>query len=496
MKEINFNIPLRYLPQDSNEIKPPCSHKLLEFIDDYFSWTSHYYKPVSSDSGLKNRRIIELSPKEYKQSGLMKFIKIMTYLTGIIPIIMIFAKLIYRGTIHLELENKKNSTDTSTSKSSSEKKESSSSVSFEALPEPLIIPGLGRDISCDEFLFYTRHIQIHPEFTTIHTLEEQIEAHDRAKAFLQDSMKKLGGSVDFVVSQPRMNIPDRDSFADITDLDKDLFFMELTAGVGRDIQNDAKKKGRVVLYGVASQFNGGEAPSRRTVSLDRTIITYRNDGTQGPQAQLQFPDGQILIINLGAHLGYNGLCRVLDEDTKNTIQHGYFTPTQDQRDLIIALLKDNGHLIEYPCYGNIPKGDGNSEKVYEMLAAAPAFGRYNQDLEPEEQEEIQYLCAVHSFRAQFHEAIKLAKENPDKQLIFKPTGVGLGVFGNDEQVVAKAFYVAAKEYEKRLKKNNVQVRFQVYYSDWERSKAGKLVKALELSEFVDDTSSSDSRSSS
>ncbi len=39
------------------------------------------------------------------------------------------------------------------------------------------------------------------------------------------------------------------------------------------------------------------------------------------------------------------------------------TPTSNEIDQVIQLLNERGNLIEYPCYGNIPKGAGNTEKV-------------------------------------------------------------------------------------------------------------------------------------
>ncbi len=101
-------------------------------------------------------------------------------------------------------------------------------------------------------------------------------------------MEGLGGSVEFI-SPPAWSAPQMQHINNIRDLDKSLFFMELSSGVQQDIQNDGKNNNIVVLYGVASQYNGGEEPNKYTVPLGQTLFTYQSDHTQGPQAQLQFP---------------------------------------------------------------------------------------------------------------------------------------------------------------------------------------------------------------
>ena len=98
-----------------------------------------------------------------------------------------------------------------------------------------------------------------------------------------------------------------------------------------------------------------------------------------------------------------------------------------------------------------------------MLVAAPAFGQYTINvLVEEDQNEIEYLCALQGYRAQFQQIIQLAENNPTKKAIFKPTAPGLGVFGNKAENVAKAFYMAAKEYESQLQEKNISVQLQVF----------------------------------
>lgn len=115
-----------------------------------------------------------------------------------------------------------------------------------------------------------------------------------------------------------------------------------------------------------------------------------------------------------------------------------------------------------------------------MLVAAPAFGHYSIGKRKDGQEsEIEFLCALHAYRAQFQQVIQLATLTPEKQVVFKPTAAGLGVFDNKPENIAKAFYVAAKEHENQLREKNVKVRFQVWTG---RGKAKDMADHLGLNE--------------
>ncbi|ADI38887.1 hypothetical protein [Waddlia chondrophila] len=327
------------------------------------------------------------------------------------------------------------------------------------------------------------HIQkIDPEFTEVKSIIEQREAHKNAKKYMQQEAERIGAEVFFVLPGKLSSCPKVDD-VEIKHLDAKVFTWQNTNGVQGDIQADGKNSDHVVLYGVASQFNSCEAVSRFTPEPGTAVETYRTDPTQGPGAQLQFPDEQVEIINHAANLGFNGLCEVLDDSTKNAVKHGYLTPkTEKSASIVIEQLKANGHKMEFPCIGNIPKG-ANTEKVYEILVAAPAFGIYSLGkITDQKKKKIEFLCALQSYRAQFQQALKLAALHPQKQLIFKPTAPGLGVFGNRVDNVAKAFYVAAKEYESRLIDKKIQVRLQVFQS---RGSARMMANTLRLTQWIE-----------
>lgn len=324
-------------------------------------------------------------------------------------------------------------------------------------------------------------VAIDKNFTSNTPIEFQRKAHETSKTWLKEALHKVGAEIDYishsVTSTPKqMDVRMRE-------LDSDVFRFEHTTGVLGDIKRDGQRADDTeVVYGVASQFNGCEAPGRYTIKPRDAVKVYKGDRTQGPQAQLAFSENQVELINCGGNLGYNGLCKVLDEDTKDQVAHGYFTPSEDKVKEVIEQLQNSGQNIEYPCIAAIPS-DGN-KKVHQILVAAPAFGMYGGWLlEHSDKLEIQFLCALHGYRAQFEKCIQIAK-NSQKSVIFKPTAVGLGAFDNIPGIVASAFYQAASEYQNFLKTNHVTVAFQIYKPEGGEpdEKASFMAEELKLSE--------------
>ncbi len=295
---------------------------------------------------------------------------------------------------------------------------------------------------------------------TSHSIQIQRDAHEDAKNFLKKLLPKVGAGIE-IISPPDLACPKVIDVSISNDLDPTVFCWMNTNSVGDDIQTDGKRTDNIiVVYGVASQFNGCESPSRATVPPGQAVPVYEGDGTQGPEAQLQFGKHQVELINCGGNKAFNGLCYVLDDATRTAVEHGYFTPSKDEAEKVIQQLTEKGKNIEYLCVGNIPT-DGQ-KPVYLILVAAPAFGMYtkNNTVTGKNREEIEFLCALHGFRAQYQQCINLAKRE-GKEVIFKPAAVGLGVFKNDPKVVVKALYQASKEFETELRNNKVSVRFQV-----------------------------------
>lgn len=319
-------------------------------------------------------------------------------------------------------------------------------------------------------------------FTTNKTIDEQRIAHEASKDYLKNELGSMGADVSFVAPPALSPEQSMDNTFISEPLNSSVFSWESSNGVQGDIQRDGKNSSERVVYGVASQFNTCEASARFTPQPGTAVETYKTDHTQGPGAQLQFVNQQVETLNNAANQGFNGLCKVLDESTKTAMKHGYLTPqSYEEADAIIRQLKENGDKLEFPCVGNIPKGDGNTESVYQMLVAAPAFGVYDipSNVTLEQKNEIQFLIALQNYRGQFQQSIALAKQDPSKPLVFKPTAPGLGVFGNQPGIVAKAFYAAAKEYENDLRDNGVQVRLQVFRGT---GKAREMANFLRLQE--------------
>lgn len=310
----------------------------------------------------------------------------------------------------------------------------------------------------------------------------QRQAHESTKNWLIEALTEIGGDIQFI-RPPKLDIPQWTTIhlADLPPLDASVFSWHNTAGVQIDIQRDGCRiaEGVEIVYGVASQFNGCEAALRMTIPPGEAFEAYRGDNTQGPQAQLQFGEAQVEILNAAGNLGFNALVYVLNEATKDALSHGYFTPTHHNIDQVIAQLKAEGDKIEYICIRNTPTRGNQS--VYQFLAAAPALGMYAEEISAHltdyQSRELQFLSALYGYRAQFAASLELAQEN--RSVIFKPTAVGLGVFGNEVSVVAKAFYAAASEIQEELKAKNVRVELQVFRGT---GPAYEMARALRLQE--------------
>ncbi|SCA58942.1 Uncharacterized protein AB751O23_BI_00070 [Chlamydiales bacterium SCGC AB-751-O23] len=425
----SFFTPIKY---DENHQKT-IMQSFQEGTEAYFSL---YAGPAYVISGnvKENSQEVEIKYKKpEKQTRIKELIvtalKVASYITFIIPLVMLVGKIVFRVSHKFHFASRE------TEKFSKQWK----------IPS-VILP-------------------IKDDYTLLKSITEQRAAHETSKTFLVENLKGINAKI-FFVSPAKSQVPPKFKEAVINkDLDPSIFTWENSQGVQGDIQRDGKIPKQIVLYGVASQFNSCEATGRFTPPPGKAVELYQYDKTQGPGAQLQFPDVQVEIINNAANLGFNGLCQILNDKTKAALKHGYLTPIdQETIKLLINQLQKKGNKAEFPCIGNIPKGTRNTEIVYQMLVAAPAFGMYTgrSSITSEQKSEIEFLCALNGYRAQFQQAIHLAKQAPKKQVIFKPTAPGLGVFGNKLESVSRAFYIAAKENEKQLKNAGIQVKLQVF----------------------------------
>lgn len=317
----------------------------------------------------------------------------------------------------------------------------------------------GAPVKAQDAVKGTPHMQ--RSYSTQTSIEQQKKDHESAKGFLKDNLAKVGGSVEFVKAQKPPAETDPSKVQVKKDLDGEVFSFSYTSGVNGDIKADGnRKEDNVVIYGVASQFNGCESPGKEVVKPGNAVNVYKGDRTQGPQAQLAFSAEQVETINAGGNRGFNGLVGVLDGDTKTAVQNGYLTPNREQADGFIKQLESGS--VEYLCVGNKP--EGGSKEVHQVMVSAAAFGGYNDVENPvteEQQDRIEYLCAEKAYSAQFEQAINIAKES-GKPVVLKPAAIGVGAFGNKPENVEKAFYSAAKKYEGDLKASGVKVEFQVY----------------------------------
>lgn len=94
---VNFNTPISYKETVQAGKKTPN----FSFAETYFKWSGHYYVTVKKIDG---KQVVRLSPETYKLTTCQKIVRLLSYLTLIIPIIMIFARTISRASQKLEVE--------------------------------------------------------------------------------------------------------------------------------------------------------------------------------------------------------------------------------------------------------------------------------------------------------------------------------------------------------------------------------------------------------
>ena len=264
------------------------------------------------------------------------------------------------------------------------------------------------------------------------------------------------------------------------ELNTDIFKLVRTDGVQDDIPIASLDQKRVHLFSVASQYNLAEATRPFTPAIGEAMSASEKDFTQGPLARRVNP--KEFEAMLGAtHFGANilrdvGIGTTYDEDSP--VKHGYLMPSDNDVERLAGQMKANYKEIELLSYGCIPEKHKNNKDavpVYSVLAAAPAIrnatwpkeaqGKEFTQTDSDHCKELQYYSYLGTFIAQFQLVHKLLKENPDKELVFHVTGVGLGVFGCDPKVFSQAFKKIAFRFQESLtdeQKKKVHVQFESY----------------------------------
>ena len=312
------------------------------------------------------------------------------------------------------------------------------------------------------------------DFTTKYTIEEQRRLHKGAKLFMEETLRGIGAKVTFI-SPPQLPYPKLESVEITKNLDRKIFSAELTTKIEENIQADAQRIDKsIVIYGVASKYNCGVSEQIEPVVpgkafhvlCEETSYTRKyDDFTYGLIVQLQFGPKQVELVNCAAHKGFNGLAFVLEEETKGAVINGVFHPTNEaQRAWVIHQLQHQGHRLEMPCIVKEPWIAGVKRPIHIILSAAPDFKEKSTDPSHQAQEnEIQFLCALLNYRAQFNHVIQVAQMT-SQSVIFKPMAIGLGERKNDPLILAKAFYTVVREYISELQNYHVHVKLQVMNS--------------------------------
>lgn len=333
----------------------------------------------------------------------------------------------------------------------------------------------------------TRRIDVHYTIKTPYA--DQLAAHEAAKTALKEDLSMIGAKVTFMHSDGTLKPPPMDEVIlpgnGGEPLDSKVMVARVTSGVQHMIKENATKNDPHIRRAVAAASQGTATEARNVYmppfeddelpiycnggkcQMPGVMHEYGLDNTQGPKAQLQFDELQIKSLLRGAHLGFNGIIHILSENTKDAARCGYFMPQEHQMKELIRELTENGHKIEYVAVEN--KSIHGEKRMHLNLVFAPCFAKTNygfaeipfenfpQNLQ--EIELVQYLCAYHQTGAQLDYLLSLPDDVDETELSL--TGVGLGVFGNRPEPVAKGVYAAITQRIEKLKAKKIQIVYDL-----------------------------------
>ncbi|MFZ4773705.1 MAG: hypothetical protein ACOYK9_06940 [Chlamydiia bacterium] len=293
-------------------------------------------------------------------------------------------------------------------------------------------------------------------------------AHDTAKEQFTKAIQScpLTSMVQFstVKATP---IPFLTPPAEKTTLDPSIFFWRLTPGVQVLIQKTkAAMSNTHRIFVAASQYNGTESTGPEVPKPGLAMKCSAHDYTQGPFAQRENPALFELINAFLAGFGFNQLANVLSEKGFEAYQNGYLTPKDHSTlDGLIEDFTRSGTELELPCM--------KMEKMDLLLASAPAFGEYTIDLTlpSEKLLDLQSKAALYGYKAQFNHVRDALTDprNLNKTIVCHMTGVGLGVFSNNQTSAGNSFKQAALDFQNWLDVNKigperVKIIFESYVS--------------------------------
>src|SRR5262249_16323930 len=157
---------------------------------------------------------------------------------------------------------------------------------------------------------------------------------------------KFLSTVEFVKA-PRKKDPIFEKSEQLQDLNENVFTYAITRDIDADIRTDStRKEDNIILFGLPTLCNGRQEKDRH-IEDHGGIEDYINSSF-GSMVQLALGLPQAAAVyEAGEHI--NILSPILNENTKNTVINGFFTPTSKNIDQVIEQLKTKSELIEYPC---------------------------------------------------------------------------------------------------------------------------------------------------
>ncbi len=269
------------------------------------------------------------------------------------------------------------------------------------------------------------------------SLKKQIEIHEKLK-------KKLVKNIS-IFNPPYTHIQKNsikwNTKIDYTNiLNPNIFKYEIVSSF------ESKKENQIIVRGIMSQYNCCNSGDRFVPDEDEIDCIYSNSSIEGTEV---LPKEYLGVLCKLAKNGFNSLVHTLD--SMMCYDEGILTPTNDFN---YSKVITHSHLIDFVCIN-----DNNSRYLF---GSAPAFGSYSDELiDSNKKKEICFIFAYLTYKSQFK---YVSEMNEDIPIVFKPCLLGIGSFDNDIQMIAKAFYVVAKGFERVFLQKGIRVIMQIYDS--------------------------------
>lgn len=304
------------------------------------------------------------------------------------------------------------------------------------------------------------------------SIETQRTNHNNAKEWILKHGNNDGMTVE-IYSPPQIHVNIKSPINMIMAENKELYKkypldpQVFSYYISNDIEIDILQDSYVDstnIYGIVSKYNACNSEEEYLENPCPTTIQYLYEQSpfQGATVHMMFPERQRMYMWETAKRGFNSMCNVLDNKTSMCIDNGMFATFDISMHFskIISKIEKTIDKMEFMAITNTP--NNGQSPITLLICSAPMFNRSNMDqMTAIDKYKLSYICALNTYRAQLLYVVNSKDTHVDKQIIFKPCVLGLGIFNNDIGAITHAFYKACKGFERTLQTKKIKVCLQI-----------------------------------